>query len=517
MKALLMHPDRDFDPKQALPQNERALVQDLAIEPLLHAMTGGDAFLTTVARTALLASAMNDLETILYRHEVVRDCLGNSEVVTELYALATEAIESKKKSYWGFVSRNPLGMLYGSIELLERLAEILGKLKSIAELRGGPFTSRGFAGIFAMLRTEFSDEYLGSVRSHLSELKFKRGMLLSAELGDGNGGTGYLLRRASNTQSSWFDRLVRRTSPTFTFRIAERDESGARALTEIKNRGVNLVANAASQSSEHILSFFEMLKSELAFYVCCLNLYDTLASIGAPVCLPQPVAMGARKLHFTGLYDVSLALSMGRSLVGNTVDADNKSLVIITGANQGGKSSFLRSIGLSQLMMQCGMFVGADSFTSASCAGLFTHYTREEDATMNKGKLDEELSRLNDIVDAISPNAMMLFNESFAATNEREGSEIARQVTRALLDERVIILFVTHLYDFAHGAFASGWDDAIFLRAQRSEDGTRTFRLEVGEPLETSYGQDVYRAVFGLTGQEPGDESRRSGVDHADA
>ncbi len=60
--------------------------------------------------------------------------------------------------------------------------------------------------------------------------------------------------------------------------------------------------------------------------------------------------------------------------MGDTVDADRKSLVIITGANQGGKSSFLRSIGLAQVMMPAGMFVPAEFFTAELCTGLFTHF-----------------------------------------------------------------------------------------------------------------------------------------------
>ena len=54
------------------------------------------------------------------------------------------------------------------------------------------------------------------------------------------------------------------------------------------------------------------------------------------------------------------------------MDADGKSLVIITGANSGGKSTFLRSAGLAQLMMQCGMFVAAGSFRASVCKRVFT-------------------------------------------------------------------------------------------------------------------------------------------------
>jgi DNA mismatch repair ATPase MutS len=206
--------------------------------------------------------------------------------------------------------------------------------------------------------------------------------------------------------------------------------------------------------------------------------------------------VGTRGLHFSDLHDVSLVLSMETKVVGNTLDADGKSLVIITGANQGGKSSFLRSIGLAQLMMQSGMFVAAESFVAELCANLFTHYKREEDVTMKSGKLDEELARMSGIVDAITPNSILLFNESFASTNEREGSEIATQIVHALLQRGIKMFFVTHLFDFAHGLFKERSPHSIFLRAQRQDDGTRTFRLMEGEPLETSYGMDLYEKIF---------------------
>lgn len=91
---------------------------------------------------------------------------------------------------------------------------------------------------------------------------------------------------------------------------------------------------------------------------------------------------------------------MKQKIVGNDVNADNKDLVIITGANQGGKLTFLRSIGLSQLMMQCGMM-----------------------------------------------------------------------------------------------------ENVIFLRTERQTDGRRTFKLIEREPLQTSYGEDLYKRIFGTGNQ----------------
>jgi hypothetical protein len=48
----------------------------------------------------------------------------------------------------------------------------------------------------------------------------------------------------------------------------------------------------------------------------------------------------------------------------------------------------------------------------------------------------------------------------------------------------------------AHGLFENGFREALFLRAERKADGERTFRMIEGEPLETSYGEDLYRQVF---------------------
>jgi DNA mismatch repair ATPase MutS len=149
------------------------------------------------------------------------------------------------------------------------------------------------------------------------------------------------------------------------------------------------------------------------------------------------------------------------------------------------------------MMMQCGLFVPAESFCANVCDGLLTHYKREEDAAMESGKLDEELSRMSDIVNSITPNSMVLFNESFAATNEREGSEIARQIVCALLEKRVKEFFVTHLYEFPQSIYDTKTESAIFLRADRQIDGKRTFKLVEGEPLQTSFGADLYKSVFG--------------------
>lgn len=496
MKVFLMYRNRDFNLQQNLRVNEKVLTQDLELTTLFNAMARGDKFLFEVDRKVVL-SDMSDLDVILYRRSILKDCLKNPLIVRDMYNIAVESIESEKKNYLGFfMQKYPASILRRSIELSQIFIGTLKRLRSIADEHADKFKSEGFTTLFAMLQKELPDEYFIRIQDHLEELKFHDGVLISGELGKGNKGFHYTLHKLPEKKQSWLERFFSRKAPDYTVYIHERDEAGARALGELKDRGINTVANALAQSADHVLDFFTMLRTELAFYVGCLNLQETLAQKGEPASFPLPAAAGVRKSSFKGLYDICLSLTMKQKVVSNDVNANDKDLVIITGANQGGKSTFLRAIGLAQLMMQCGMFVPAEAFCANVCNSLFTHYKREEDASMQSGKLDEELSRMSEIVDNIAENSMVLFNESFAATNEREGSEIARQIICALVERHIKVFFVTHLYELAHGFYEQKLENAIFLRAERQADGKRTFKLSEGKPLQTSFGEDLYCRIF---------------------
>lgn len=496
MKALLMHRDRDFDLHQASPWNAADLAQDLDLETLLSTMAGDDKFLFDVSRKALLCGTVNDLDTVRYRQSALKDCLQNQTLIRELYDLVVETIGLTRKQTWGLTSHYPSSMLYSATDLLETLVAMLRKLRNTCLSHAAGFKSEAFQAFFSMLETELNEEYLATIEDHLTISRFSKGILMSAQLGEYNESANLVLRKSSERKRKWFERLFRRRLPGYTFQLQERDEAGARIFGEIRHRAISRVAVALAESADHVVSFFQMLRTELAFYVACVNLHSTLLLQGGPVCFPNPAPAGKRRHQFSNLYDVSLSLRMKCRIVSNSIDENEMNLVIITGANQGGKSSFLRAVGLAQLMMQCGMFTGADAFEGELCSSLLTHFKREEDATMQSGKFDEELSRMNLIVEHVGPNATVLFNESFAATNEREGSEIARQIVAALLDKHIRVFYVTHLYEFSKEFFDSRRPDSLFLRAQRQPDGSRTFQLLAAEPLDTSYGKDLYREVF---------------------
>ena len=494
MKVYLMHPDRDLDLEQPLPANAEALIQDLELDTLFDAMARGDNYLRELTRTCLLLS-VTDPEAIRYRQHILSDCLQQPAIVRELYELAIEGLESKRKAQLLWFRDSPDTLLAKSVRMLELLTDVLKRVRKLADEHAEAFRSDGFSRLLATLSRELDDEYLKTVEGHLRELKFRRGSLISAELGPGNRGKHYVLRKPN--EQSLFEKLTPSGPASYSFSVADRDEHGMQTLAEIRGHGIHKAASALAQATDHVLSFFNMLRAELGFYVACLNLHEQLTEKGGPTCFPLPLPAHDTVLLARQLHDAALAFHLDGKVVGNDVDANGKRLVLITGASQGGKSTFLRSVGLAQLMMQAGIFVAAEAFSANTCAGLYTHFKREEDPTMTLGKLEEELSRMSEIAKLIKPSSLLLCNESFASTNEREGSEIGRQLIGAMMEKHVRVFYVTHLYDLARSLHEQDLETVLFLRAERKPDGTRTYRLLEGEPLPTSYGPESYRRIFG--------------------
>lgn len=306
-----MYKDRDFDLKEDPPSDAAALTQDLELDTLFGAMAAGDKFLLEVAKKAVLTS-LAEPEAILYRQHILADCLERPAIVREMYAIAVEAIEREKK-VWGLgLGRYPDGVLRRSLEVLQLFVGLLKKLRHIADAHGAEFCSEGLTTLLLMLAKELDDEYLSVVEDHLRRLAFRDGVLMSAALGEGNQGNRYVLHKPRHPKQGWMERLqawAERMFPgtrsEYVYQIADRDESGFRALSELRGRGIGLVAGALGQSTDHILNFFILLRSELGFYIGCLNLRDRLAEKGEPICFPEPLA-AARPCSPVGDFTISV-------------------------------------------------------------------------------------------------------------------------------------------------------------------------------------------------------------------
>ena len=181
-------------------------------------------------------------------------------------------------------------------------------------------------------------------------------------------------------------------------------------------------------------------------------------------------------------------------MVGNDLSADHKLLVMITGANRGGKSTFLRAIGPAQLMMQCGMFAPAE--LSAQSLRCHLHALQaQEDAGMRSGKLDGELRRMSAIIDTDPEQHRSL--ERVIRRDQRARRLGDRPANRLrFVGEGHQGLLRDPPLRFGARFFPTGDRRRPVPSAERLADGNRNIRLAPGEPLPTSYGEVLYSGKY---------------------
>ncbi|MFE3960046.1 hypothetical protein ACFXPS_38460 [Nocardia sp. NPDC059091] len=345
-----------------------------------------------------------------------------------------------------------------------------------------------------MVADTFREEYLNELGRNIEAMAFEQGFEVSAEVGPNGGVAGTVLHEPP--------RQSRRRKTLFASRerhvIEISDVSAKKFCSRLLGTTLDRVADVVTRATEALTDFFQTARAELGFLLGCVNLHERLRAADHPVCFPRPIpAGGTPSYDFRSLRDPAICLSARSSVEGNTIDGRGRLLTVVTGANSGGKSTFLRSLGIAQVMMQAGMFVVAEAFEADIRTGIFTYFRNQDDSSMTYGRLKEELVRMRDLTGRVDAGSMVLLNEPFASTSEQDATEILSPITQALVDVGVKVLVVTHLYDFAAARAEQQRPTDLFLRAQRRADGSRTFRLEPGAPELTAHAMDIYRKIFG--------------------
>jgi hypothetical protein len=493
MRPGLLWAERDVD-LSALPAAPADLVRDLELGRLLDAMAEGDPVLLDIARR-LVVDGLASPAAIRYRQAVAADFIAVPGLARALYDIATAAVDAERR-VWGGGHRDKELVLRRSLTVLTAFVAHLRALRTVAETHRGAVASDGVRALFSRIAADLDDAYLATVEEHIRSLGDRR-LVATASLGDGNRGAGYILHRAPEGRGAWRDRAGLGALRGMTIEVALRDQNAMNTLAELRAQALAPVTTVVRDAVAHILGFFRLLRTEAGFYLGCVNLHASLLAAGVPQCWPVPLDGAQRTFAAQGIVDPCLALATGGPVVGNDVDADGAGIVVVTGANGGGKSTLLRAVGVAQILLQAGMPVAATSLRASLAASVLTHFTREDDAGAAGGRLDAELTRLRAVVERALPTSLLLLNESVSGTNERDATEIAHGAATGLADAGVTVWFVTHLYEFASRLQREGDRPVLFLRAERGSGGERPYRLEIAPPLATSFGVDVYRRLRG--------------------
>ena len=188
------------------------------------------------------------------------------------------------------------------------------------------------------------------------------------------------------------------------------------------------LARFADSHHEFITTEIAEFERELHFYLRYRRFAQRCTTTTHRSCLPEIAAPG-RPIHATGAYDYALAIQHPDPLVCNDFRLDDtEQILVVTGPNQGGKTTFARSIGQLIYFAALGGPVPARTARLPLPDRLFTHFERAEHASDPSGRLLAELRAMHDTLDAATAETIIVLNESFSTTGTTDGNRIAADV-----------------------------------------------------------------------------------------
>lgn len=465
--------------------------EDLELKPILEIMSDKDKFLNQT----ILNIWFNPLKTtkdINYRQAAIKDALKHSQEIHDLYQIIVEAIKTVRSEFWTLDSGSASYKLHSFARQIDIYLKYIAKIEKFSDTS---WQSENFQKFFDRLRNTFSPQSLSAMHDLIDIIVTNNIYSFPVKLNENFGSdvSDLDFNKKSNRFNNIMDSMKTRFEKNeIKFVIPERDDDSSNALGHYNNIADLNLATKVVNTKYEFENFFNELQFQIGFLLGTIRLKNALSDIKITYPSVNPIT------DIKELKNVVLLLSNTdhKSIVSNDL-IGNISLVIISGTNQGGKTTTLRSLGQAQLMMDSGMFVFADKYQAPIYNQILTHFKREEDSELTSGKLDNELYRMANIVKSITTKSLLLMNESFSSTNEHEGSQINAQIVSGLVNSDITVISVTHQFEFAKLLNLNEGINPIFLRPERDQDGQRNFKLLKGYPLKTSFGIDIYNRVFG--------------------
>uniref|UniRef100_E6Q386 Putative Mismatch repair ATPase (MutS family) n=1 Tax=mine drainage metagenome TaxID=410659 RepID=E6Q386_9ZZZZ len=219
------------------------------------------------------------------------------------------------------------------------------------------------------------------------------------------------------------------------------------------------------------------LNRELHFYLACTDFARRLSSAGLPTCFPTVTASHTHIAVKEG-YDAALACQAMHepyAIVRNDWFLSGKErMFVVSGPNQGGKTTFARTFGQVHFLAALGCRVaGVEAFTFLFDT-IYTHFEREELPGSSRGKLEDDLIRIHDILGKATSRSVIILNELFASTTADDAALLGTRILRAILDLDAIGVCVTFIDELST---LSDKTVSVVSLVDPTHSNRRTFRL----------------------------------------
>ncbi len=442
----------------------------------------------------------DDPRTVMYRRAVFTDIKKDavyealSGYVDDLAAVEELRRENDKTTI-------PMQKAVWQIREVTEYCSVYEKLKM--SLEQAELTSEGMRGLLGILDEIINSDGYRRMREEtatlLEEIKELRFVItydrerISVMIGEVEGAGAYeeMLRKESGRQ------IKRLKNPFRADPSIGGLEKACLEILEKKKPGLFQKLNdTAKDIAGYEIPVFKRFEKEVLFYLSFASLERDMKKEGFAFAMPETPA--GEKMDAKGLYDLALALSnlsSGKKVVSNDLHYDEEDrFFVLTGPNQGGKTTFARSMGQLVFFSRIGLDVPAVSAEVPFYSRIRTHFSVEESIETGRGKLKEELVRLAPMMAEGKKGTFVIINELFTTAASYDAQIMGRKVLKHFTELGCRGIYVTHLKELAHAA-----EGVVSLRAMLNDQRIQTFKIERGEAEDTPCAENQvnkYRLTY---------------------
>ncbi|HZE06240.1 MAG TPA: hypothetical protein VE127_13505 [Solirubrobacteraceae bacterium] len=211
------------------------------------------------------------------------------------------------------------------------------------------------------------------------------------------------------------------------------------------------------------------------------------------------VSARSKHEHVLATFDLALAaklLAEGRSVVTNDLTLDGpERILVVSGPNNGGKTTFARTFGQLHHLAALGLPVPGDGARLFLADHIFTHFEREETIETLRGKFEDELHRVHEILEQATADSVLVMNETFGSTTLRDALLVGSEVMNEIISLDALCVFVTFVDELA----ALGESTVSMMSTVVADDpATRTYKV-VRKPADGLAYAAAIAEKYGLT------------------
>ena len=247
-------------------------------------------------------------------------------------------------------------------------------------------------------------------------------------------------------------------------------------------RTVCKVMKIISEYSENPICYPEICEDSVK-----MNIKDVFD----PVIIVQKLADFQEKHNTRNLPEEKIS-----GIIPNDISFDKKSMFVITGPNNGGKTAYARAVGISLIFFGAGSPVFSGSAEMSVGLNIHSHFTANETHIKESGRLQDEINRLNKVIESCDNYSFIILNETFAGTNSIKALSLFEDFLKSLEKINFLCVYVTHFHNIAFSVEDKQNDELYnkcdnLIAVMDNDSGVRTYKLLPVKPSDTSYSKDI--------------------------